>query len=336
MIASMIAVLLTPSASASGMKLVREGDSLESIAATLGDPTLTPLLRSLNGLDGDVQPGVGDILLLPELDGEVALDGELLSIWGHGALIPPGKPPAPLVNGLTLPAGSVVCTDTDSFATIRLASADGQHDDITLLGSTCITLESVMMRHASRSSVVSLDRGGLTIRSADTPGEVTVLSKSGVTTGDGGSFRVALEETAVRTEALFAGVTVIGAGHEVAMDAGFGSRTATGEIPSEPSRLLAPQALISPPDGASLRRTDFSWTPVSRAPLYFVEVSVTPDFSQVIRAVEVALPEWNPEVLLSPYRVQGLWWRVSPIDRIGFVGLPSEPSALLFPTGIGL
>jgi hypothetical protein len=332
----MIAIILSLSASAIGLKVVRNGDSVESIAASLGNSVRASDLRRINSLDDTEQPGVGALLTLPELDGEVALDGELLSLWGHGELIPAGGIPAPLVEGMRLPAGSVVCTDTDSYATVRLASIKGQHDDVTLLGSTCITLESVVMRHASRSSVVSLERGGLTIRASGSPGEVLILTDSGLASGDGGSFRIALEDSAVRAEALFAGVSMYGAGEEVVVDAGFGSRVITGEAPTAPSRLLSPEALLTPLDGAPLRRTDFSWTPVSRAPLYLIEVSITEDFSEIIRATEVPRAEWSPEVLLSPYRVEGLWWRVSPIDRVGFVGLPSQPSALTFPQGIGL
>ncbi|MDG1481641.1 MAG: LysM peptidoglycan-binding domain-containing protein [Myxococcota bacterium] len=332
----MIALLMSISASASGLKVVRTGDSVESIADALGDPTLAPVLRQLNALDSIQQPDIGDVLILPTLEGQVELSGVLLSLWGHGELIPAGGIPAALTEGMHLPVGSVVCTDTDSYATIQLAVSNDQHDEITLLGSSCITLESVSMRQASRRSVVSLTRGGLTIRSADAAGAVTVLTESGLATGDGGGFRVSLEDTAVRAEALYAGVTVFGAGEEVAVDAGFGSRVITGEPPSVPSRLLAPEALLTPEDGAPLRRPDFTWTPVARAPMYLIEVATNPEFSQIIRAVEVVQPEWSPEVLLSPYRVEGLWWRVSPIDRIGFVGQSSVAYKLSFPVGTGL
>jgi len=332
----MIALLMSTSASASGLKVVRTGESVESIAASLGEPSLVPMLRQLNALDGVQQPNIGDVLVLPPLEGQIALSGALLSLWGRGELIPAGGIPAALTEGMHLPVGSVVCTDVDSYATIRLAVSNDQHDDVTLLGNSCLTLESVSMREASRRSVVSLTRGGLTIRAADASGEVMVLTESGLATGDRGGFRVSLEDTAVRTEALYADVAVFGAGEEVAVDAGFGSRVITGEPPSVPSRLLAPEALLTPEAGASLRRPDFTWTPVERAPMYLVEVSTTPDFSQIIRAVEVVQPEWSPDVLLSPYRVEGLWWRVSPIDRIGFVGQPSTARNLNFPMGTGL
>jgi hypothetical protein len=68
---------------------------------------------------------------------------------------------------------------------------------------------------------------------------------------------------------------------------------------------------------------------------YLVEVSSTPRFDNIALAEEVPDPPWLPEALLVPYRVPGLWWRVTAYDSLGFLGLPSAARGLQVPQGLG-
>ncbi len=318
---------------------VHEGDSVEAIAAELGDPALAERLRQLNQLAADEQPRVGTLLLLPDHDELQEQEGAVLSFRGGVSATLPGRQPVPVSQGMALPQGSTVCTDEGGFATVRLArSMEGlDHDDVSLLSGTCLTMISAVARPGQRSSLVSVSQGSISVRPQDDiPGAVTVETSSGITTGEGGGFRVTLEqEGAMRTEALDAPVSVMGAGQEQRLQAGQGSRVRSGEAPSLPVDMLSPGTPLAPDKGAPLLRPDFSWTPVPNALGYRLEISATPDFSDVVLVEEAGEPAWRPELLFLPYRVQGLWWRVSTFDRVGFLGRACEPSALSIPAGMG-
>ena len=69
---------------------------------------------------------------------------------------------------------------------------------------------------------------------------------------------------------------------------------------------------------------------------YRVEVSLSPAFDELVVVEDVARPSWTPEMLVIPYRVPGMWWRISSFDRTGFLGLPGDPRHLVHPAGTGL
>lgn len=241
--------------------------------------------------------------------------------------------------GRKLAQGVTVCTGADGLAALRLASTAvrGRHDDVYLLPGTCMTVERASSTPARRSSLLSVARGSISVRSSDDgPGTVTVRTPSGITTGDFGGFRVSVETGAARTEAVEQPVAVLGGGAEVQVSAGEGTRVRPGERPDAPTPLLRPGPLVAPLDQAALYRPDFQWVAVDRALAYRVELSTSPDFAQLIVVEVVDQESWSPDRLLLPYRVDGLWWRVSPIDRTGFVGVPSRARALRFPAGLGL
>ena len=323
-------------------RVVHEGEDIEGIAASLAPSLdtspaeLAASIRALSGLGDGEQPEVGDLLQVPAGPSRVH-GGAVLALTGTGrAETPSGS--VPLAPGLVLPEGSTVCTDTQSYATIRLAVAHRGfvHDDITLLSETCAVVEAARSGPDSRTSLVSLRRGSLSVRSAtETPGTVTVRTRDGLATGDRGGFRVTVEDEASRTEALYSAVSVIGDGEELPLDAGYGSRVRRGEPPSPPVALPPPGSPIQPADGARLRRPDFAWSPVQEALGYRIEIASSSDFSELLLVQDVGAPEWKPELLLMPFRVPGLWWRVTSFDRTGFLGLPSESSALSFPAGMG-
>ncbi len=335
--------LLLAAAWAQDTHVVRAGDTLEDIATALGaDPELVHALRDLNGLSVGDPLVVGATLRLPGPTEGYRVQVQqprVLSITGTGTATAPGRPPAPLESGMWLVAGTTVCTDRDSFLAVRLAVTTGTflHDDISLLPETCLTVDSAVSRADRRSSVVSVSQGSVAVREVleGDAGRVTVRTPAGATVGSKGGYRVTLEDDTARTEALYQPVAVVNAGEEQVLEAGQGVRTAAGEAPGEVVELLQQGMLIRPQDGVALRRPDFTWKPVERALGYRVEIATTLDFTHVVEWQEVADPEWHPEMLFVPYRVEGLWWRVSSFDKAGFQGVPSVPRRLAFPPGVG-
>jgi len=336
----LLIALLGAAQAADTPRVVHADETMESIADVLGEAVTPELLRELNDLSPGEQPETGTIIVVPlaGADPSHAHGGAILTLAGTGTMRAPDGNEVPLSLGLTVPEGGSVCTDGGSYATVRLAVAQqGRvHDDITLLENTCAIIEAARSGANERISLVSLRTGSLSVRAAEeTPGTVTILTESGVTTGESGGFRVTIEEEASRTEALYSPVSVMGAGEEVPMDAGYGSRIRNGEAPSAPVALLPPGAPTAPTDGAILKRPDFVWRGVDDALGYRVEVSTTPDFSELVVVEDVTDMAWYPEVFFVPFRAPGLWWRVSSFDRTGFMGVPSDPRMLQFPTGMG-
>jgi len=268
----------------------------------------------------------------------VDVPAALSSLQGQGSARIGTAPPIGLEVGMELPVGTEVCIDGASYATIRLAydPVTFKHDDIQLMPGTCLVVTSTEAVRGARSSVVQVNQGSVSIRVVEAdPGAVRVITPSGVTEGERGGFRVTIEDDAARTEALYEQVVVIGAGQDLVVDAGFGTRVRDGSAPEAPVALLAPGTPLAPEVGYPLRRPDFEWTAVERALGYRVEFSSTPDFSEMVLVEEADGSPWGPDVLFLPFRVPGLWWRVVAFDRTGFVGIPSEGRYLAFPVGVG-
>lgn len=330
---------LTQLALAAEHWVVRPGDTVESIATRLGDPAAAAEIRALNHLEASAQPAVGTVLdLPPHATGTTGQQGLVLAVRGSGTVTLPGAKPVPLQVQLVLPLGSQVCTDAESFASLRLAQdlTGYAHDDITLLPSTCLTVDGAAARPGHRSSLVNVTEGAVAVQGTPAaPGDVIVGTPSGLATGDAGGFRVTLEPGATRAEALSAPISVMGAGKEVTLEAKQGTRVKTGQAPEAPRGLLSGGALFLPEAGAPLTWPDFRWASVPRALGYRVQIATSPDFAEVVHQEDVPFPEWQPDFLFLPFRVDGYWWRVSPLDRFGFEGLPSEARRLAVPPGVG-
>ena len=323
---------------AAGHVVVGQGDTLARIAAATG--TTVDALLAQNGLEPGAEPVVGTILSLPDDVGGEERPALVLSLLGEGTLTPLGGQTVPLQAGAALPKGTVVCTAADSFASVRLAlsSSRGVHDDVSLLPRTCITLQSATSRNGRRASLIRLQQGSVNVPAnsgSDEPGVVTIQTRAGVTTAPRGGFRVHVEPDAARTEALETALSVIGAGVEQQVGAGQGSRTRVGEAPGPVVALLVAGPLLQPKKGAVLRRPDFGWRADADALEYQLELSSSRDFRALVRLEVVGHPEWEPDRLLLPYRVHTLWWRVSPVDRLGFVGMPAGSRVVELPPGMG-
>jgi LysM repeat protein len=315
--------------------VIRGDDTLQSIAAAWS--TDVPTLQRLNGLVGASLPAPGAVLLVPDRPGSASVPAVLASVTGTlDATDPSGKPVVAQI-GAALAPGSVVCTGADSYATVRLAATRaGGHDDVSLDASTCLKVVASTGAAAGRQSRLDLRSGSVSVRAGDSPGEVTVATPGGLATGAQGGFRVHVEPSRkTRLEAIGGAVAAIGAGREVLVAKGFGTRVAEGRAPEAPVRLPEPGQPSYPDDGTALLDPVFAWTPAERALGYRLEFSSAPDFSELVAAEDVPKAAYTPELLFLPFRVRGLWWRVASFDRAGFLGPPSEPRSLTFPAGVG-
>jgi len=329
--------LLTWTALAGDHVVVHNGDTVESFAES--DADMATRIRALNGLGPTEQPAVGSLVELPDGLSGLPMEAAVVNVYRGAAAALPRSPQINLVPGMGLPAGSRVCTSMDGYVTLRLAiDQEGlQHDDITLLPSTCLTIQATSSRSSGRRSMVRLETGSITVPRPDagaSPGEITVATETGITTADRGGFRVHVESDVARTEALYNPLSVFGGGVEQRVEPGQGSRVRAGQAPSTPVALLSPGHPIRPLDGATLRRPDFSWVRVDTALGYQFELASSEDFREMLVARSVDRPSWEPARLLLPGDVEGIWWRVSAIDRHGFTGVPSAPQRLALPVGV--
>lgn len=319
---------------------VRAGETVESIAADRGDPALAAEIRSLNGLDATGQPAVGDLIELPAPKGfSNAQQAFLIALTGSATVTDAqGSRPAPTFE--PLPDDATLCTGADGIATLRLASscnADGStSDDLVLLPETCLTVRSSVSTEIGRSSVVQVTQGAVSVAtSAGAAGHVTIVTPSGITTGSGGGYRVAIEEQAARTEAIGAPVAVAAVGQEVALNKGQGSRTRTGEAPGPPVDLLPPGEPLLPEAGAVLTRPRFTWRANDQAFAYRFELATSGSFTQVLTIEDVAETAYRPGLAMFPTDGRPeLFWRLSVFDRLGFQGMPSDPRPFLLPAAI--
>jgi hypothetical protein len=179
-----------------------------SIAAASNGAFTEAEIRVLNGLPAGAEPAVGVVLRIP---GPVDPGGAVSATSGTVTVSIAGSGDRPAVEGEALPTGSTVCTGPASYATLRVGTdlATRAHDEVSMLGGTCVRLDDGTAATGRRASLLSVDRGSISIRNADKdPGTVTVLNRNGVTTSIGGGFRVTVEEAATRTEALDHGLSV--------------------------------------------------------------------------------------------------------------------------------
>lgn len=319
---------------------VHPGDTVESIATDIGDPTLADAIRELNRLAPGEQPLVGTLVTVPDPRVLGEQQAFLISRQGPVTRTAPGGTPAPLDVFEPVENGWSICTGEKARATLRLASTctnDGNaSDDLALQAETCVEVDVATSSREARHTVVRVTRGSVAVLSQDDGrGHVTVLTPSGMTSGPSGGFRVTLEDEASRTETLEGTATVAGAGAEVALKPGQGSRVRTGEAPSEPRDLLRVDTLLTPEQDAILRRPGFRWGPVEEAFGYRLEVGSLPSFVEVLYQEDVPETEHVPLTLMLPYdQLDAVHWRVAAFDRFGFLGVPSDPRRLALPPGL--
>ncbi|MCB9680320.1 MAG: LysM peptidoglycan-binding domain-containing protein [Alphaproteobacteria bacterium] len=330
------ALLVAGPAWAGSAHVVQPGDTVESIAAALGDANLAAGIRAENGLGPGQQPAVGTVISLPDQVGAAACEPSyVVAHHGTGTLWFPGEPDGrPLADLEPLPLGARVCTDDQSFARVRLAmSADGtEADEVVLQPGSCITIRASHRVQGTRRTLLDLSQGSVSVAEEPKPGAVIVQTRAGVAVGDAGGFRVTVEADAgTRTEAIGASVRTLAAGAQVVLDEGFGNRILLGQAPGDPHLLPAPGTPQRPEADAPLVDAVFDWVPASEAVAYFLEVGRDRELSDPLMRINVLAGPWLPAQLRLPVVRKGLWWRVSTVDALGFEGVPSPSRRFTIP-----
>lgn len=323
-------------AHAEGVHVVRAGETVAQVAASLGLVGSAGEIARLNEV-GVTEPLVpGTVLKLPAgLDPEGGCQPSFVfAAHGTGRVHLPGGGSRALVPRLMLPEESRVCTDEDSTATLRLALgvADDGWNDVLLMPSTCVTVRSSYLVQGQRRSFVSLASGALTVAGPATgDSEVAVQTDAGIAVGAGG-FRVRRGEALTLTEAVEREVATLAQGQTVDLDVGFGNRTADGLAPGEPVPLLPPALATAPAEGAPVVSLDLRWSGPEVAVGYFVTVALDRSFLEVVHRKYVQAAErYAPRMMTLPATREALWWRVTAVDRVGLEGLPSDRRSLLGP-----
>lgn len=366
----MMTWLLTLSlAHAAGSHVVVAGETVESIARSLGDVGLADDLREQNGLLDGAQPSIGTVLTLPstvrgsgcEPSRVVEHQGPLYLRTAADSTPAPTSAPAldresasgltPISGRRVLNLGDEICTGAagvdgetaDGFARVELSvpPAAGARDVITLLPGTCVTITAVDRVRNARTSLVDLTRGAIVVEHQPVPGDVIVRTGgadpagSAVTYGRRGGFRVAVEPDAARTEAIGADVSTTAQGVEVMLAEGFGGRTTFGEAPGDPHALPLAPRLVLPADRSALVVPEFRALPSLRATTYVLRVALAEAADLPVFALELLTPRYAPlypdETLALPSG-SGAWsWSMTAVDAYGFEGKPSSARTFFAP-----
>lgn len=321
-------------ADAAELRAIRQGDTIESIAEELGTADLAPVIRVLNRLKIDEQPEVGRLIDLPPsvVVPQVEQRAVVVSLHGKVTVAAPGRAARPARRFSPIDVGSEICTGELSFATVQLATAcDGGEaagDVAVLLADSCVEIRSLVASPLGLSSVIRLNRGSLIVPDVGhEKSSIAVQAADGVTIGPGG-FRSHVEVgDRARTEAVYQAVTVVSrAGEQQELAAGMGARIESGGAISEPVPLLRAGELRTPQVGEALRRPVFTWAPESEAFGYRVTVSTDAQGQGILYQEPVSEAIHAPAQLLLPDLP--MWWHVTPLDRLGFLGIPSDPRPL--------
>jgi hypothetical protein len=332
-----------------GVRVLTEGETVETVARSLNAGHRVDEIRALNGLAPGQEPPPGTVIDLPtDLPGGDCQPSYVRTLTGTGKLWEPRSGQyLPLTERQALEVESKVCTDADSFATLRLSvdMVTGSYDEVLLLPNSCVWVRGAWGGGSNHTSLVQLTVVSLSVAPSLAGGDVLILTEAGVTVGEGGGFRVAVEEAATRTEAVSREVLTLAQGVQVALPSGYGGRTKVGQAPG-PAMLLPPppEILLRPDDGGVLQRLDFGWSQVSVGVGYNIEFALDARFESVVfrtGTLVAQFPDPTPQSItgeepvthlsLPVRRGQQFWWRVTTIDRLDFEGPPSAARALRFP-----
>ncbi len=211
-----------------------------------------------------------------------------------------GEPPTAetLEAGAELLAGDRIRTGEDSSATIQFA--DGSR--VLMQSNTELTLDTMSAFGASGMVDTSMRLHGGRIES-DVPHETgsgsrfRIISPSAVAAVRGTSFRIAFERDQDRAlgEVLDGELGVSASGVSLALPAGFGNVTRTGEPPGEPVELLPAPDLATLPQQLPLQPIAFDWPELEGAALYRGQVFEGQGFDRLLleQVVDESEIEWQ-------------------------------------------
>lgn len=292
---------------------VQKGETLWDIAEKyLGDPLEWQQLQKAGGvLDPTrLQPGTN----IPLPIGESVFPATVLHLEGRGWRLRADGSEQPLAEGMTLVEGEVIRTDTGAH--LSLMFADGTK--IVLPSLTTVTLRAEAGQSRPR---VILQSGEIEayVQPSDRRKRLEVETPEGVLGVRGTHFRVRDGEDETLAEVLDGKVASSRPQTEGPLiEKGYG-------LVLRPSGPLDTVKLLPPPISAEqqqLRGAGGQWriraTPVDGAVSYHADVSLSPDFLQIIRAQVSLMPQFDFENLEPAfYHV-----RIAAVDDEGLRGIP--------------
>ena len=316
-LACVVLLLATHSAAAQDwIYTARPGDTLWGLSRDfLESADYWKRLQEHNGIaDGDyIVPGTRIRMPIAWLKRQPA-PALLAQLRGTVERLPAdGTSAEPLRAGAELVAGDRIRTGEDSSATIRFA------DDSRVLmqSNTELTLDTMSAFGASGMVDTSMRLHGGRIES-DVPHEAgsgsrfRIISPSAVAAVRGTSFRIAFDQSADKalSEVLDGALGVSASGVSLALAAGFGNVTRTGEPPGEPVQLLPAPDLEGLPDRLPAAPIVFDWPALAGASLYRGQVFAGEGFDRLL--LEQVVP--GPQIEWQALPVGGYVFRVRAID----------------------
>lgn len=226
---------------------------------------------------------------------------------------------------------------TGKGAVVRLALADGSF--VALLPDTAIRLGRIeLTRDLKRAVQIDLLRGKVEAI-AEPRGDGSsfdIATRTAVAGVRGTRFRVgvgAADVTAVET--VSGAVELAGTGgskERVLVTAGQASKVDDSGKPMTPRPLLPEAEVEGPRQGPAEADAVLRWRAVPGATKYQVELGLDGELATGLQSFEVAAPS----APLPKGLADGQWyWRVSAVDKDGFVGMASKTYSFVRATPVG-
>jgi hypothetical protein len=228
---------------------------------------------------------------------------------------------SPATPNSVLHEGDLIETGSDANMTIEFD--DGSR--LTLLSESSLRLQK-LLDYPNRLTAV-----GMQLPRGRTESEITnrdgsksrfhIKTPAGITSVRGTQLRVGvMDATLSRTEVLTGTVTVVNAGREVSVEAGYGTIVRTGKPPQTPVALLAAPDLSALPELITRVSDPLQFEPVAGAVAYRVQLASSAQFDRILFDAQLSEPKLAPPALPNARYIM----RVRAIDASGLEGRNGE------------
>lgn len=339
-IATLLFVFASAVAAGDWTYRVRPGDTLwDFSAAYLKSGYRWQQLQAYNRVADPYRLPPGSTLQVPItwLRAEPAR-ARVVAVHGSATTQAPGRPPAPAVAGMRLPAGTLI--ETDPEASLTLQFADGSR--LLLRAASRLRLDrlSSFGGGAMADTQLRLQRGRITNTVHKLPSsgaaKFQVVTPSATTAVRGTVFRVDADDRGTHAEVLEGSVAVSSGQRRALVSRGYGTAVSAGAGSAiRAVKLLPAPNLSALPKQQRTARPELAWPAVDGAREYRVQVSATPDFASLLvdqaypeaKAVLPALGNGDYAVRVRAIDASGLEGRDA-VARISVQGTPEPPYAI--------
>ena len=208
-----------------------------------------------------------------------------------------------------------------SRAVVHIADDSRLHvEPSTLLKFGKITLNSEYKRDVSFELLSGTVK---TVASHNDGASFQLVTRAAVAGVRGTEFRAHITEGGfTRIEVLDGRVALGNAAGAVDVGAGYGTRVQENQAPEPARALLKPAIGHRPLTGTFAAPPELTWQAVAGARGYVLELATNAEFSKDVDKVRIdGATSARPDANLA----QKKWfWRVSAIDKDGFIGMPSK------------